>query len=436
LLLFATGKIRLDHRKGCDGLRRIAAVEDQINAIMKEPESIIRTIEEAADVENKRRRSQKKHSVVYSADRKIEIPIYKLGDGTHCLSWYAADGSRCRKTAKDPTLALTLAKEKCIDLWQSNGFGSREDCRVLISMPRVARVRSRNLFESRTDTPDVKFERFIPRQIGWRFAVRRIISSDLTSAQKIVLLYAWERGFESGEFFASLRNTAKDTNIDLKHVNGVILAFAKVGYFERIGARARGTVIYALRWPTGPQATVGLRPTVEQPTGGPKPTDPWVLDPKTVGFKPPKSEKGAGISEADAALRDCALSDIDWIREIVHAQYPNWSIDDLRLQWKLHGAKGERKNSWAKGDRKHFLKAWMPRANCSPRSTQSSPKNEPEWWTDFLAECYPNAVERQWAKISERHPCLVEEGIAWAAERKKKRSAGDAIGSVPEERSA
>ena len=137
---------------------------------------------------------------------------------------------------------------------------------------------------------------------------------------------------------------------------------------------------------------------------------------------------GRQVSEAiekgeskEAAATEAELSDKEWLVKVVHAKYSDWSPTDLQLQWTLHGTKADRKRSWIKGDREHFLKAWMPRAR-NPRAGKRSvgavsTAGEPEWWKDFIDECYPDAPKITYAEIAARLPDVIAEGLRWAATR-------------------
>jgi hypothetical protein len=76
--------------------------------------------------------------------------------------------------------------------------------------------------------------------------------------------------------------------------------------------------------------------------------------------------------------------------------------------------------NWAKGDREHFLKGWMPRA-ANPRAGKPAekvvPSEEPKWWADFVGECYPNARKMTYGQIAARLPDVIAEGHRWAASR-------------------
>jgi hypothetical protein len=129
------------------------------------------------------------------------------------------------------------------------------------------------------------------------------------------------------------------------------------------------------------------------------------------------TEKRETAREAATAA---ALTLNDWLKTVVQAKYPDWQLADLQSQWRLHGAKADRKKQWAKGDREHFLKAWMPRAT-NPRAGKPAekvhPSEEPKWWVDFVDECYPNAPKMTYGQIAARLPDLIAEGHRWAASR-------------------
>jgi hypothetical protein len=118
------------------------------------------------------------------------------------------------------------------------------------------------------------------------------------------------------------------------------------------------------------------------------------------------------------------LSDKEWLANVVCAKYQDWRLVDLQAQWKLHGVKATQKGRWIKGDREHFLKAWMPKARnpgMGKPVRSIPPAEEPEWWRDFLDECYPNAAKREFTVVSklEYFPELLREGHQWAVDRNR-----------------
>jgi hypothetical protein len=279
------------------------------------------------DAYPKERPRNKNHAVVFSSDGKIEIQIYKYGNGRHCLYWRASDGTTFRKTATDRSKALNLAQEICMDLWQANGFGRRKDCRSLISQPRCTGwTRTRNIFNQVRSAPsaDVEFTKFIPQQLGWRTVVRMVYSSNLTAATKVVLLYAYDRGFASGKFFASSETVANDTHLHHDHVQRILRKLAERGYFKRVGTveGTRGVVRYALQRPSSEMSTTGdLKSPVEQDTDDSRSPVAATLGRITDDLKSPKADRTSRSDSSRASNRvlapDGELRLLDEIRSVV-----------------------------------------------------------------------------------------------------------------------
>lgn len=169
---------------------------------------------------------RKRHVVVFSADGEIEIPIYKFADGRFC-PYDPSTGARRPK--KQLTDAISIAREMCCALWEAKGFGSKDECRVLIQQPRENYQRKSNLFPAVIAGEEVSGVRFKPCEHGWR-PVLLLLGADLTPAQKIVLFYAWDRGRTSGLFFASKKTTAKETRISLPHVKKILRRLTPAGW--------------------------------------------------------------------------------------------------------------------------------------------------------------------------------------------------------------
>jgi len=130
-------------------------------------------------------------------------------------------------------------------------------------------------------------------------------------------------------------------------------------------------------------------------------------------------EKKNNNREEAAAIIEAELSDKEWLVKIVQSKYPAWSLPDLQLEWKRHGAKAEAKGRWGKGDRGHFLKAWMPLAR-NPRAGKGpagATAVEPPYWKDFIDECYPDAPKMTYAQIAVRLPDVVAEGVRWVGRK-------------------
>ena len=115
---------------------------------------------------------------------------------------------------------------------------------------RTAWKRTRNVFDCQQQCgAGIELIRFRPQEIGWRQSIRRVISLDLSPAAKILVLYAYDRGFESGEFFASSKTTSEETQIHSLHVKRLLAHLAKLKHFERLRKDAKGVWRYAFLAP-------------------------------------------------------------------------------------------------------------------------------------------------------------------------------------------
>ena len=134
--------------------------------------------------------------------------------------------------------------------------------------------RTRNVFDCQQQFgADVEMRRFRPQEIGWRECHRRVISLDVTQATKTVLLYAYDRGFESGQFYASTETISKDTGVSARHIKRILPHLAELKHFERVKRDApKGVWRYAF-----------LIPAYELPRGDLKSPEKRTSDPKSPG---------------------------------------------------------------------------------------------------------------------------------------------------------
>jgi hypothetical protein len=119
-----------------------------------------------------------------------------------------------------------------------------------VEKKRPAWKRTRNVFDCKQQGgAGIELIRFRPQEIGWRASIRRVISLDLSPAAKILLLYAYDRGFESGEFFASSKTTSDETQLHSVHVKRLLAHLAKLAHFERLRKDASGVWRYGFLAP-------------------------------------------------------------------------------------------------------------------------------------------------------------------------------------------
>lgn len=211
---------------------------------------------------------------------------------------------------------------------------------------------------------------------------------------------------------------AKAIGISRPAANRALMSLRRRGLLELIGQPGARQVIRFLRheWITcNLKAQVGFETPVNE---GDKACSTAGQPPVTSAHKScPMSEQLAVALEKENSEEEESprqLSDADWLKEVVRHKFPEWTLDQLKLQWQLHRKKGKEKGKWIPGDRGHFLAAWMPKAGDPP--TKDLPDQpEPTWWKDFLGECHPNAAERSFDNIAKRYPDIVAQGRAWAA---------------------
>jgi hypothetical protein len=120
-----------------------------------------------------------------------------------------------------------------------------------VEKKRRAWKRTRNVLDCQQQAGvDIEVRRFRPLEIGWRQSIRRVISLDLSPAAKILLLYAYDRAFESGEFFASSETAAEDTRLHPVHVKRTLVHLANLKHLQRVKRdRPKGVWRYALLAP-------------------------------------------------------------------------------------------------------------------------------------------------------------------------------------------
>ena len=110
---------------------------------------------------------------------------------------------------------------------------------------------------------------------------------------------------------------------------------------------------------------------------------------------------------------------IDFLQQTVLPKFPAWSLDQLKSEWKRHSSKGNSTGKWAPGDRKHFLKAWMPNAwrpDVADSSRRSSPNLiEPPRWRDFLNASHKGARDMPFRDVMKRDygKNMLEEYYQW-----------------------
>jgi DNA-binding MarR family transcriptional regulator len=196
----------------------------------------------------------KRHVVVFSADGTIEIPIYKFADGRFCPTWYDAAGAMIRRPKKQLSNAIKIAQEICGQLWEAGGFGTKEECRVLVQEPELqpkrTHRRQNNLFAP-PGTAEIEAPvPFRPSEYGWRpLLIGLVCATDLTPTQKLVIFYAWDRGFNSGEFYAYKKTTARETRISSRYVKPVFHELVRRGWFIEKPKSADGRARYRLSLP-------------------------------------------------------------------------------------------------------------------------------------------------------------------------------------------
>lgn len=193
---------------------------------------------------------RKRHVVVFSADGEIEIPIYKFADGRFCPTWYdPSTGALARRPKKLLSDAISIARGVCCVLWETKGLGLRDECRVLVQEPRRSYQRKSNLFSSSTLGQD-KPVLFNPGEHGWRpLLIRLVCGTELTSAQKVLVFYIWDRAHMSGQFYESKKRTAKDTKISLPHLRKIVCELVRGGWLIKQRGNESEIARYSLSLP-------------------------------------------------------------------------------------------------------------------------------------------------------------------------------------------
>jgi len=113
---------------------------------------------------------------------------------------------------------------------------------------RPAWKRTRNTFKCQ-HAESAEVRRFRPIEIGWRASVERVISLDLTPGAKVLLIYAYGRGFETGEFYASSETASKDTKLHAVHIRNLFPILVELKQFEPVKQEAKGVWRYAFLAP-------------------------------------------------------------------------------------------------------------------------------------------------------------------------------------------
>jgi hypothetical protein len=117
-----------------------------------------------------------------------------------------------------------------------------------VEKKRAAWKRTRNVFNCQ-HAASTEVRRFRPMEIGWRESVRRVYSLDLSPAAKVLLIYAYDRGFESGEFYASSETSSKDTKLHSVHIKRTLPLLVELKHLEPVKREAKGVWRYAFLAP-------------------------------------------------------------------------------------------------------------------------------------------------------------------------------------------
>ena len=235
------------------------------------------------------------------------------------------------------------------------------------------------------------------------------------------------RSSPDGVFRGSLRALARDSGISPQHViSNVVPALIKRGLIKRDarGPRVRSEYRFLRHsgqesLPESGQRSLPGVPEFPRRCG----QRSWPVVGNGVGQSGQEACPHKEAEQIEAAAASENLSDTEWLTKVVRAKYPTWSVEDLREQWLVHGVKAEQKHRWIKGDREHFLRAWMPEAQKPVKPSSSKPARAiepPEWWDDFLTERCPNARTREFAVLSKADyfPEMLQEGQRWAEQQR------------------
>jgi hypothetical protein len=246
--------------------------------------------------------SGKWYACVASGDLRYFIPITKQKDGRfeHSLP------IEFRRLG-----IKSLAKKKYADVRRAAEDRIRQAAVVSDDEPPLitffgplekkptAWTRTKNVFDrqERASAGGAELKRFRPQEFGWRCLVRRVMSLDLTQAAKIVLLYAYDRGFESGQFFASSETISHDTGIHQRHVKRILAQLVKVEHLERLKQVGPKLVwLHAFLTPADEFATGDFKspqPAEKSALGDLKSPPPVTLSPATGDLRSPKADKAS-----------------------------------------------------------------------------------------------------------------------------------------------
>src|SRR5207248_3553583 len=110
---------------------------------------------------------------------------------------------------------------------------------------RVAWKRTRNLYRREQPSAGPELIRFRPVEIGWGPLLRRVFEMELPAGAKIVLLFAYSKGFQSGAFWASSETTGKSTRQNQDHIKRTIFpSLVDLGHFKRLRREGKGQWVY------------------------------------------------------------------------------------------------------------------------------------------------------------------------------------------------
>jgi hypothetical protein len=176
---------------------------------------------------------------------------------------------------------------------------------------RLAWKRTRNVFDCQQQPASIEVRRFRPQEIGWRHCIRRVMSLDLSPAAKILLLYAYDRGFQSGEFYASSKTASEETGIHEVHVKRILPHLAKLKHLERVKRDPpKGVWRYALLAPVHelPRSNLKLPDEgMERDAGNLKLPPAITLSANSGNLSLPKADK-ANKKDSSRSTRDAIRS--------------------------------------------------------------------------------------------------------------------------------
>ena len=214
----------------------------------------------------------KSHIIVFSADGKIEIPIYKLADGRYQVQWRdPITGERDEKRKKQRADAIAFAQDDlCPRLWERKGLGAKENCRTLLQEPPPQRQARESRDPERFPSPraisiselsqtftarDLKARNEAPFVWFSEAALHRIESSDIENKSGAILTYLAHariaKEIRSSTYTAhcvhlearsSLKErTVREANHDLKRIGLLLIKHRMIP-----GTNCRHTNVYGL----------------------------------------------------------------------------------------------------------------------------------------------------------------------------------------------